>query len=321
MTLTQAIMESLEDGVLHTVSHFTSWDHMRPDAQQIIVVVNQVPHVTSGMVPFHYVIVATKNIPIYGPSMVDVISPAISPKKTTVVLIQNGIHIERPYIERFPQNVVLSGVSYAGSQEVEHGKVSHGSHDILEIGAFRNPGVDGAQEESAARHFVSLYAASGKASCLFTPQVQWCRWKKLVYNASVNPLCAITGLDTGSLRQAGPYVVKLLEDAMTEIVAAAAAAGHTFPKNLPRQLLEMDRVEDRFQPSMLQDVKKVRGQSLLVSKIGHLRVQGNFIEYEYLVGEPLREGTRLGIPMPVTSVLYAQCVALQYRLAQGHQTS
>jgi ketopantoate reductase len=41
--------------------------------------------------------------------------------------------------------------------------------------------------------------------------------------------------------------------------------------------------------------------------------QGNSIEYEYLLGEPLREGKRLGVAMPVLSTLYALCSAIQWR--------
>lgn len=42
--------------------------------------------------------------------------------------------------------------------------------------------------------------------------------------------------------------------------------------------------------------------------------QGNSIEYEYLLGEPLREGKRLGVAMPVLSTLYALCSAVQWRI-------
>jgi 2-dehydropantoate 2-reductase len=221
-------------------------------------VLDRVPKVSLTDDPFSYIVVASKNIPGHGPHMSEVIAPAVSPGITTVVLIQNGINIERPYFERFPRNIVLSGVSYAGSQEVEHGVVSHGNHDDLFIGPFCNPNIEDSLEEAAAKHFVSLYAASGRASCQFTPDAQWYRWKKLVYNASMNTLCAITDLDTGSLRLAGSAMREIIEAAMAEVMAVASAAGHSLPKELPRALIDMDPVEDHYEPSMLQDVRKVR---------------------------------------------------------------
>lgn len=173
--------------------------------------------------------------------MVDTISPALTPGVTTLVLIQNRLNVEKPYLARFQQNVILPGVSYAGSQETQHATILHSSHDFLEIGAFRNCNIHNAWEVTAAEHFVSLYVASGEASCQIAPHVQHDRWRKLVYNATMNPLCAITGLDTGSLRRTGPFVSKLLEDGMAEIIAGAAAAGYILPKELSQELLNSNR--------------------------------------------------------------------------------
>ena len=42
-------------------------------------------------------------------------------------------------------------------------------------------------------------------------------------------------------------------------------------------------------------------------------VQGNFIEFENLLGEPLREGKKVGVPMPTLEVLYQLAKAVQWR--------
>ena len=49
-------------------------------------------------------------------------------------------------------------------------------------------------------------------------------------------------------------------------------------------------------PSMLSDTRK-----------------GNFIEYENILGEPLREGEKLGVPMPTLRVLFHLCQAIQWK--------
>jgi ketopantoate reductase len=41
--------------------------------------------------------------------------------------------------------------------------------------------------------------------------------------------------------------------------------------------------------------------------------QGNFIEFENLLGEPLREGKAAGVPMPTLEVLYQLARAIQWR--------
>lgn len=42
-------------------------------------------------------------------------------------------------------------------------------------------------------------------------------------------------------------------------------------------------------------------------------MQGNFTEFENIVGEPLRVGTALGVPMPTLQVLYHLLQAIQWR--------
>lgn len=46
-------------------------------------------------------------------------------------------------------------------------------------------------------------------------------------------------------------------------------------------------------------------------------LQGNFIEFENLLGEPLREGKKAGVPMPTLEVLYHLARAIQWRTKQS----
>lgn len=41
--------------------------------------------------------------------------------------------------------------------------------------------------------------------------------------------------------------------------------------------------------------------------------QGNFIEFENLLGEPLREGKKAGVVMPTLEVLHQLAKAIQWR--------
>ena len=46
-------------------------------------------------------------------------------------------------------------------------------------------------------------------------------------------------------------------------------------------------------------------------------MQGNFTEFENIVGEPLRVGTALGVPMPTLQVLYHLLQAIQWRTKEA----
>jgi ketopantoate reductase len=166
---------------------------------------NTIPNITEENIPsYDYILLATKNIPDVPLTAVDLVLPAL-PKNnthTTLVLLQNGLNIEKPFLASHPNTPVLSGVSLIGSAELTPGQIVHDEPDRLFIGAFTNPNISASLLEDVAKAFVQMYAKAGKTQCTFSPNVLHDRWKKLVYNACLNPICAVTGLDTGRIRLA-----------------------------------------------------------------------------------------------------------------------
>lgn len=47
-----------------------------------------------------------------------------------------------------------------------------------------------------------------------------------------------------------------------------------------------------------------------------ITMQGRYCEYENIVGEPLKEGTARGVPMPTLTVVYHILKAIQWRTKQ-----
>ncbi|KAJ9145296.1 2-dehydropantoate 2-reductase [Pleurostoma richardsiae] len=278
----------------------TSTDHGKIVGWRPTRILRSVPNIQQdNLEPYDFIVVTTKNIPDVTPTVLDIVGPAISLGHTVIVLIQNGLNIEKPFLGAFPQNVVLSGISIIGSHETDLGVIEHDGHDSLEIGPFRNPNLDHSVQETAAKRFISIYNAAGKSTCTYDPKVGRGRWRKLVYNACLNPICAITGLDTGRLRLAEDTVETLVRPAMGEIMAAAKAAGETLPENIAETMITLDPLQMYYSPSMLEDVRK-----------------GNFIEYENIIGEPVRAGKELGVPMPTLSIVFSMCKAIQWRNKQ-----
>lgn len=220
-------------------------------------VVNTIPNISCDEDAFDFVVITAKNIPNAHANLASQISPSVTPGITTIVLIQNGLNIEQPYFNIFPRNIVLSGISMIGSEEIEPGFIKHSFADHLTIGSFHNPNLETAKEFEEAERFVGIYSAGGKTVCMHDKNVLWNRWKKLVYNSSINPICALTGLDAGQIRMAGDSISLLVRDAMREIEAAANASGYELPVDIVEFMATVDPVEDHFAPSMLQDVRKV----------------------------------------------------------------
>lgn len=201
--------------------------------------------------------VTTKNIADHHPTCAELIESAVTPGHTTIVLIQNGLNIEKPFLEKFPQNTCLSGISLIGSHETSTAVIDHEDPDRLVIGAFSNPNVPQEKQDQIAREFVKIYSAGGKTDCTFEPDVPFYRWQKLVYNACLNPICAITGLDSGTIRLADDAVATLVRPAMDEIVAAAKACGVNLPDGVAERMINIDPLTMYLRPSMAEDVLKV----------------------------------------------------------------
>ena len=234
--------------------------YIRLDASLTLApVTNKVPNVVQGNhPPFDYVVVATKNCPDIHPTVEEIIAPAVTEGYTVVVLIQNGINIEKPLIKAFPTNIILSGVSLIGTAEKGHGHIIHDDHDELIVGAFNNPGVSQDAASAAAAEFVDMYRTSGKVKCVLNGDVGFVRWRKLVYNATFNPVATILRMDTSRMRVAKFPIEALIKPAMWEIWNIAKAAGHPLPDGHVDKTVEADPFDVWCKPSMLQDAQKVR---------------------------------------------------------------
>ncbi len=142
-------------------------------------ITNEVPDLSKQDLPaYEYIVVTTKNIPDVEPTVCDLITPAVTPGVSVVVLLQNGLNIEKPILERFPSNIVLSGVSIISASEPTQGHVKHGFTDTSKIGPFPSAELPREQSESAAHRFVELYNRCGKVNCTFDDDVLFTRWRK-----------------------------------------------------------------------------------------------------------------------------------------------
>ncbi|KAG0650721.1 AF-toxin biosynthesis 12-1 [Hyphodiscus hymeniophilus] len=287
-----AVLRSNYAAVSSNGFNITSMDHAsRADPS----VRNTIPDVVKeNLKPFDFIFVATKNIADVHPTVSEIIAPAVTPGHTTVALIQNGLNIEKPLIAAFPNNTILSGVALIGATETQPGSILHDDHDHLIIGPFDNPNIPLAVQLAAAKKFVEIYSASGKVDCELNENVGFVRWRKLLYNACYNSACTITRMDTTRMRIVKQPIDDLVRPLMLEICDISKAAGYQMPDGIVETMINVDPWSF-FKPSMQQDIEK-----------------GNFIEFENIVGEPLREAEKLGVPAPTLKVVYGILKTLQW---------
>lgn len=92
----------------------------------------------------------------------------------------------------------------------------------------------------------------------FSDDVPWARWRKLIFNACFNPICAITGLDDARMRLAGSAIEGLVRPAMREIFETAKRLGHDLPEDIADTMINLDPMDLYLKPSMQCDIEKVR---------------------------------------------------------------
>ncbi|RDW66793.1 2-dehydropantoate 2-reductase-1 [Coleophoma crateriformis] len=293
-----AVLRSNYPAVSQSGYNIESVDHGKLPSWKPTKVVNSVP-AASESEPYDYVVCVTKNCPDIKPTLVDLITPAVTKGHTVIVLIQNGLNIERPLFEAFPENICLSGVSMIDSHEEEPGHILHEEADLLHLGAFRNPNLSAEKEKEAALAFIKIYSAAGKTKCPYNEDVPFARWRKLVFNSCLNPICAITGLDDARIRLAGA-VEGLVKPACEEIIKVAKAKGIELPEGIADTMINLDPMDLYLKPSMQCDAEK-----------------GNYIEYENLVGEPLRDAEKIGVSTPILKVVYELCKAMQWKTMEA----
>ncbi|EME47178.1 hypothetical protein DOTSEDRAFT_20977 [Dothistroma septosporum NZE10] len=260
-------------------------------------ILNKVPNVQQDHLdPFEYVVVTTKNVPDISPTVLDIITPAITTGVTSIILLQNGLNIEKPIITRFPSNIIISGVSLIQAAETSHGVILHDDKDVTKLGPFPGQSISPTRAEESTRRFLDLYMACGKVTWTYDEDVRFTRWKKLVYNTSYNSVAAILGMDTMRMRMSRHVIDELIRLAMLEILAIARAVGVDLPEDVVEVSIRCDPTDAPFVPSMGQDVLK-----------------GNYIEMENIVGEPLREAEKVGVHAPVLKIIYGFLRAIQLK--------
>jgi 2-dehydropantoate 2-reductase len=224
----------------------------------LAIVRNSIPNVIEeNSTPFDFIFVSTKNIPDVPPGISDIIAPAVTLGHTAIVLVQNGLNIEQPLIEAFPNNPVLSGIAHISATESPAGIISHTYHDRLVVGPFMNSNIPPAVSEAAAKRFVAIYDASPGVDCIYESNVRFSRWRKLIYNASFNTVATILGMDVTRIRVSEHVVDNLIRPIMEEIRATAKADGIDLPEHLIDEVIFSEPYESYFKPSMYQDMKRV----------------------------------------------------------------
>jgi 2-dehydropantoate 2-reductase len=271
--------------------------------------------------PYDFIVITTKAIPELTASLIPDLKRLITPRKTSLVLIQNGLDIEKSLASAFPETPILSGLSMIGVRTTSPRTVLHEDPDQLRIGAywhhFDGPGPTPLPRQTqldAALLFVEVYNAGlshakttrkSGAECVLADDIIAARWRKLLWNGSFNTLCTLLRMSVGELLSSPTGRKTLLEPAMREIAAIATAAGYgdAVSEDVVQLMLHDTPETSPFRPSMLVDLEK-----------------GRPLELDVILGAPLAVAMEKGVSTPVLSQVYELLKVVQWHLLRQTQT-
>ncbi|CAO3667449.1 unnamed protein product [Rhizopus stolonifer] len=125
---------------------------------------------------FDYVLVTLKALPeVY--NIPDMIAPVIKNEHTTIVLIQNGLGIEDPFVERFPNNPMISIVAFIGASQHQPGRITMTGDESLVVGKYSKAKKNSFEQQSK---FVE-YLKMGDVNVQVVDDIEQVRWQKLLW--------------------------------------------------------------------------------------------------------------------------------------------
>lgn len=220
------------------------------------------------------------------------IAAAIGPE-TSLLSLQNGLGNDKRLAAHAAPERVLVGASSLPSDLVGPGKVrSHG-----EGGSKLYPAFGG--DPAFAEEVCALLSRGGLPAAL-EPEIHVAIWSKAIFNAAMNPLCALTRRTPGFL---GAHAESraMITACVEEGVAVANASGAPVPAQPIHALTEVSMTDHAdHEASMLQDVKA-----------------GRRTEVDAINGAIVEAGRAAGVAAPVLETLWRLVKLEEAKLAEG----
>ena len=197
----------------------------------------------------------------------------------TVMTVQNGLGAEE-IVATHGGWPLLSSVTFMSGTRHDDAHVEYVLDTATWIGPYR-----GTTPADAERVAALIRSAGLKAEAF--DDLRPAQWSKLIFNATVNAVAALTGLPH-DFHFAEGMLGELVHGLVDEGKAVADAAGFGLREDpWEMNVLATQRGHAHY-PSMLEDVSAQRPT-----------------EIELITGSLVREANRVGVPVPLHTALYA----------------
>ena len=210
--------------------------------------------------------------------------------QSVICSVQNGVGNEEILAERV--RYVIRGTTFPAGHPIEPGHIGYDIKGDTWIGPFEPTNTPMARVEELA----GLLTRSGM-NTIALQDARGAQWTKLIFNASTNPVGALTQLHHGAATRFAP-TRKLFEDLIAEGEAVARRLGIELHCD-PRKLVEKGaNAPGKHRASMLQDI------------LGRRQT-----EVDFMNGAIVKWGEQTGVPTPLNRALWEMVKGLEHSWA------
>lgn len=252
---------------------------------------------------FDYIIVTTKSLAIKAVTGLE----KYAKPDTLLLLAQNGVDIEEPYLRQYPKLSIASAVvRCALAQETPTSSSDYAGFISLSVGLVRPDQKQGRQAFAKLQQLLKMSKDGGFTEAKVVEDVVASRWEKTLWNGSFNSLAAISNLNTTEMLEAGlEDAVRLVGNEIYNVGVRAIGQDRMCPPDSVEKAISYSKLKafQGFLPSTLQDVRK-----------------GKPIEFEALTGNVVRAADRLGVEVPNLKLIYMMLKAVNYRLEREEKS-
>ena len=218
------------------------------------------------------------------------LAPALG-RHTLVLSLQNGVENVERAEGALGAGPVLAGQAFVGVWIDAPGTVTHGAEGHVSVGD-PSGGIT-----PRARRLHDM--VGGAWDVALAEDIVRDQWRKLLWNAGFNAICAVTGRAAGEVL-AVPEGAATVREAMHEVVRLAASRGIALTGADVDEMARPDPELASYHPSTSRDL-----------------AAGKPLERDALCGFVARDGRARGIPTPVNGALDALLGLLEARARRG----
>jgi len=207
--------------------------------------------------------------------------------KTLVLTLQNGLNNLEKITGITGRRRAIGGITAHGATQLGYGRIRHAGIGETIIGSLKGEEI---KEISKIKELLD----SSRIKTSITDDIEGTIWSKLIINAAINPLTALTRLRNGEIIEHSELLdvqLRIVEEAC----AVARAKGVTIHYRDPvEKVRDVCRATASNKSSMLQDM-----------------VNEKRTEIDYINGAIVSEGIKYHIPTPYNDILARLIRALE----------